>query len=62
MSEFLARKVRTYFKHLDLDQDGYISLRDFVAMVERHCDTEKADAAEREQVTGCFAKASYFQQ
>jgi len=62
MSDILTRKTNAHFKHLDLNNDGYISLKDFVEMAERHCDTEKTDAAEREKVTGCFAKVSYFRQ
>src|SRR6218665_2639045 len=62
MSEFLARKVKTYFRQIDLNNDGYISLKDFVGIAERHCDTEKADSVEREKITGYFIKVSYFQQ
>ena len=62
MSEFVTRKVKTFFKHVDLNHDGYVSMKDFVAMAERHCDIEKATAAEREKVTGIFAKVSYFYQ
>ena len=61
MSGFFVRKVKTLFKQLDLDHDGYLSLKDYVAMAERHCDTEKANAVDREKVTGAFAKVSYFQ-
>ena len=49
MSEFFIRKLQTHFKHVDVNHDGYISMRDFVAMAERHCDAEKADAVEREK-------------
>jgi len=64
MSEYLARKVRTQFQQMDVNDDGYISLKDFVEIAERHCDTEKADAVEREKVTDTFAKVglNYFQQ
>ena len=61
MSDFLARKVKTFFKQMDLNHDGYVSLKDFVDMAERHCDTEKADAVEREKTTGSLAKVSYLQ-
>ena len=61
MSECMARKVKTQFQQMDHNHYGYISLKDFVEMAERHCDTEKADAVEREKITGYFAKVSYFQ-
>jgi len=61
MSEFFVRKVKTLFTQLDLNHDGYLSLKDFVSMAERHCDTEKANAVDREKVIGAFAKVSYFQ-
>ena len=62
MSDFLTRKAKVHFKQLDQNNDGYVSMKDFVDMAERHCDTEKADAAERKKITGAFAKVSYFQQ
>ena len=39
-----------------------ISLKELVEMAERHCDTEKADAVEREKITGTFAKVNCFRQ
>ena len=46
---------------LDVKHNGYISLKDFVYMAERQCDTEKVNAVEREKITGAFANVSYFQ-
>ena len=60
MSEFLVRKLKTYFKQMDLNHDGYVSLKDFKEMIERHCDNEKADATEREKTVACLVKVSHF--
>lgn len=62
MSDFLARKLKTFFKQIDLNQDGYVSLKDYLNIAEHHCDTEKADAIERKKMTDSFTKVSYFQQ
>lgn len=62
MSDFLARKLKTFFKQIDLNNDGYISLKDYLILAERHCDTEKADSVERKKMTDSFAKVSHFQQ
>lgn len=48
MSEFFARKAKTYFKHIDVNNDGYISLNDFLEIGERNCEAEKVDADERD--------------
>lgn len=60
MSEFLARKVKTYFKQFDVDHDGYVSLEDFTLLAERQCEAKKVDTAQREKLKACFVKVSYF--
>lgn len=60
MSEYLTRKVKTYFKHFDVDDDGYVSLKDFTLLAERQCDDEKVDTIQREKVKACFVRVSNF--
>lgn len=58
MSEFMARKVKTYFKHLDVDNDGFISLNSFLEIPGRHCDAQQASDAVRQELRACYAKVS----
>jgi len=60
MSEFLARKVKTYFKFIDVNHDGYISLQDFEELADRQSDATKANADEKENLKAAFVKVSYF--
>ncbi len=52
--------MKTYFKQHDLNNDGYISLKDFVEMADRQSDAAKADVVQREELKRVFIKVSYF--
>jgi len=59
MADFFARKMKTYFNHHDLNNDGYLSLKEFVEMADRQSDAAKADDAQREELKGLFIKVGY---
>jgi len=46
MSDFFARKIKTYFKRHDLNND-VLSLKEFVEMADRQSYAAKADAVQR---------------
>lgn len=43
MSEFWARKMRTYFDRIDFDKDGVITRSDFEGMADRFIESERLD-------------------
>lgn len=45
MSSFIERKLKTYFKRIDFDKDGAITVHDFESMADRFVESEKLDAA-----------------
>ena len=48
MSDIWLRKMRTFFRKLDFDNDGVVHRKDFVGMVERLGDLEKFDPKQKE--------------
>lgn len=60
MSEFWARKVRTYFSVIDTNSDGFISKKDAEGMVDKLADQEKISPEDREKARQIFVEVNWF--
>src|SRR6218665_1128947 len=63
MSEFWARKIRTYFSKIDVNSDGFISKKDAVALADNLTDQAKSSLEQRAKTrnhnveVNCFNRA-----
>jgi len=58
MSDIWERKIRTFFRRVDLDKDGTLNLAEFVAMGEGIADREKLNPEQKERVRKAFGDVS----
>ena len=58
MSDIWERKIRTFFRRVDLDKDGTLTRVEFVAMGEGIADKEKFNPEQKERVRKAFDDVS----
>ena len=60
MSEFWNRKLRTYFKKVDVNNDGFISKKDAEEMGDHLCDAANIGIGteKRDQIRESFVEVS----
>jgi Ca2+-binding EF-hand superfamily protein len=56
MSDFWARKIRTYFAKMDTNNDGFISKKDVEDMADSLADAEKSSPEQRKQLKQHFVE------
>ena len=56
----MKRKMRTLFRRLDIDNDGFLTRRDYEGIAERFVQEGKLEGPEAEKVRDNMQKVSYF--
>ena len=60
MSEFWARKIRTYFSKIDVNSDGFISKKDAEAMADNLTDQAKSSPEQRAKTRNHYVEVTWF--
>ena len=60
MSDFWARKVRTYFHKIDVNGDGIMSKKDVEGMADNLADVENLSPERRALIKNHFIKVNWF--
>ena len=59
MSDFWARKMKTYFRRIDFDNDGCVTRADFVAMGQMFAESGMLDQVKADRLKKALTDVSY---